>query len=122
MIDTELWEAVNGALAILGTFIIVMVMIYLIRNWQRTYREPIRFITLAFAAIILGHTIKDSASYLVRCCGVITPDGVIIGALVIVALGKIGCIKIWSDPKWGHWPWITAVALVGVFLTIQAIT
>lgn len=122
MIDTELWEAVNGALAILGTFIIIMVMIYLVRNFKRTYHEPIRFITLAFAAIILGHTMKDSASYLVRCCGIITPDGVIVAALVLVALGKIGCIKIWSDPRWGHWPWVAAIAMVALFLGFQAIT
>lgn len=121
MMNSDLWETANGVLSILGLFIVMMVLIYLVRNAQRTYDEPIRFITLSFALIVLGHTLKDGAAYLARCCSVTSPDGLIIAALTFVALGKLGCIKIWSEPKWGHWPWIIAVGLVGVFLVINGV-
>lgn len=116
MLNAQLWETVNGALAVLGVFIVGMVIVYLVRNIHRTYHEPVRFITLAFAAVILGHTIKDSAAYLARCCAIGAPDTLIITALVLVAIGKLGCIRIWSEPRWGHWPWVMALAALGVFL------
>lgn len=120
MLNPDLWETANGVLSILGLFIVLMVMFYLVRNIGKRYHEPIRFITLAFGFIILGHTIKDSAAYLSRCCGVATADWLIIIAIALIALGKLGCIKIWSDPKWGNWPWIIAVGLVAVFLAVNA--
>lgn len=121
MLNSDLWEAANGVLAILGAFLVLVVVIYLARNIRRTYHDPIRFITLSIAMIVLGHTIKDSASYLSRCCDVTSPSGVIVTAIAFVALGKIGCIKVWSDPDWGNWPWIIAVALVAAFLAVSAI-
>lgn len=119
--NADLWETANGVLSILGLFIVLMVLIYLARNARRTYHEPIRFITIAFGLIILGHTVKDGAAYLARCCSVSAPDGLIIAALALVALGKFGCIKIWSEPKWGNWPWLIAAGLVAIFLVVNAL-
>lgn len=119
--NADLWETANGVLSILGLFIVMMVLIYLVRNAHRTYHEPIRFITISFGLIVLGHTLKDSAAYLARCCSVTAPDSFIILALTFVALGKLGCIKIWSEPKWGHWPWIIAVGLVAAFLVVNGL-
>jgi cellobiose-specific phosphotransferase system component IIC len=116
MPSTNVWETANGVLAILGLLITIMVSVYLARNFRRTYHEPVRLITLAFLAVIFGHTIKDSAAYLARCCDVMPSDAVIILAVTLVGLGKLGCILIWSDPRWGLWPWIIAVGAVGAFL------
>lgn len=120
MLNDGLWEMANGVISILGAFLVAMVIIYLARNIRKTYHEPIRLITLAFGSIILGHTIKDGAAYFSRCCGVGAPDGLIIAALVLVGVGKLGCIRIWSEPRWGHWPWVIAVALVATFLVMRA--
>jgi hypothetical protein len=118
--NAELWEAGNGVLAILGFFVVTLVAAYLLRNIRRTYHEPVRLITLAFAAVILGHTIKDSAAYLARCCGYAIPDWWFVLALALIGLGKLGCIRIWSKPSWGYWPWIAALAAACGFLAFNA--
>jgi hypothetical protein len=118
MFNPSLWETANGVLSILGWFIVLIVLIYLLRNIRKTYDEPIRFITLAFGFVILGHTIKDSSAFLQRCCNYSTPDWLLILSVIIVGLGKLGCIKIWSDPKWGNWPWLVAGAAVIAFLVL----
>lgn len=121
MLTSEVWETANGILAILGAFITFMVVAYLVRNWHRTYSEPVRLITLAFAAVIFGHAIKDGAAYFARCCGVTPYDSVILLSLGIIAIGKVGCIMIWSDPQWGRWPWIIVGGLVAAFLIVTQI-
>lgn len=116
MLTSDAWEAANGILAILGAFIVAMVAAYLFRNRRRTYTEPVRLITLAFAAVIFGHSIKDAAAYLAQCCGFKPWPSIFLLSVIIIAAGKVGCILIWADPRWGRWPWLTAVGLVGAFL------
>lgn len=119
-ITDDVWQLTNGVLAILGIFLVVVIGIYLSQNVRRVYGEPIRFITLSFALIILGHTVKDGSGYAMRAWNIKPHDWVIFLALVLVGLGKLGCIAIWSDPRWGAAPWLIAVGLVMAFLAFNA--
>lgn len=118
MLRTETWEAANGILAILGALISVMGALYLARNIHRTYRDPVRLVALSFLAVIFGHTIKDGAAYLAQCCGLTPPAWIFIVAIIIIATGKLGCMIIWADPRWGWWPWLIAVGAVATFLAL----